>query len=79
MGTTKGKGKQKEVDEDYMEVDESANPPSLFQLVSKRARKPETGPAMVNWSSSHPPVDEGEDLMDGMLASIACMLCKKRW
>ena len=33
---------------------------------------------MVKWSFSHLPVDEGEDVIDGMLASVACMLCKKR-
>jgi hypothetical protein len=37
MRTTKGKGKQKEVDEDYMEVDEPADPPSPVRPVSKRA------------------------------------------
>ena len=78
MGTTKGKGKQKEVDEDYMEVDEPADPPSPVRPVSKRARKPETGHAMVKRSSSRPPVDEGENSTDGVLASVACMLCKKR-
>src|SRR5271154_5288032 len=78
MRTTKGKGKQKEVDEDYMEVDEPADPPSPVRPVSKRARKPETGHAMVKRSSSRPPVDEGENLTDGVLASVACMLCKKR-
>ena len=26
----------------------------------------------------HPPVDEGENSTDGVLASVACMLCKKR-
>ena len=78
MRTTKGKGKQKEVDEDYMEVDEPADPPSPVRPVSKRARKPETGHAMGKRSSSHPPVDEGENSTNGVLASVACMLCKKR-
>src|SRR5271154_169220 len=78
MRTTKGKGKQKEVDEDYMEVNEPADPPSPVRPVSKRARKPETGHAMVKRSSSRPPVDEGENSTDGVLASVACMLCKKR-
>ena len=38
MRMMKGKGKQKEVDEDYMEVDEPADPLSPVRPVSKRAR-----------------------------------------